>query len=82
MKKYITILAVSLICHAQAAETSPPYFSTVDDLIAHIKQSPLENVLYDTNGFIVGVTLPPDCSTDRNIHLLSQIKSIRHLHIR
>src|SRR5579859_5390126 len=81
MKKHITILAVSLICHALAAEDARQNFQSVDDLIAHVKQAYQEAVLYDTNGFIVEVTLLPDCSTDRNIHLLSQIKSIRNLRI-
>lgn len=84
MKKYITILAVNVICYAAVAQTTPQYFATVEDLIADLKQSPptnfyLTNVFYDTNGAIVGVTLPPDRSTEHNLHLLSQIKSLKYL---
>jgi hypothetical protein len=79
MKKYITILAVSLVCHAQAAEDTRENFQSVDGLIAHIKQADPEHVLYDTNGFVVGVELVSVRSTDHNLQLLSQIKSLRYL---
>ena len=79
MKKYITMLVVSLIGYVSVAEDLPRYFSTVDDLIANVKQVDPTNVSYDTNGFIVGVVLPPGYSTDRNLHLLSQTKSVRYL---
>lgn len=79
--KWIAVLAASLTCHALAAEVTPQYFQTVDGLIANVKQAEPTDILYDTNGVIVGVYLPLDCSTDRNLHLLSKIKSVRYLHI-
>jgi hypothetical protein len=79
MKKYIAMLVVSLIGYVSVAEDIPRYFSTVDDLIANVKQADPMNVSYDANGFIVGVVLPPGYSTDRNLHLLSQTKSLRRV---
>ncbi len=79
MKKYITILAVSLICHALAAEDTRQNFQSVDDLIASIKKVDPTRVYYDTNGFIVGLELVSVRSTDHNLQLLSQIKSLRYL---
>src|SRR5277367_4609845 len=81
MKKYITMLAISLICHVTVAELIPQNFQSVDSLIANVKKDGSGCILYDTNGIIVGVQLPGDCCTDRNLHLLSKIKSIRYLFI-
>jgi len=81
MKTYITILVISLICHDLVAENIAQYFQTVDDLIANVKQAEPTDIFYDTNGIIVGVRLPLDCCTDRNLRLLSKIKSIRYLTI-
>lgn len=81
MKGLIAILTLSLICHFSFAEVTPRYFQTVDELIANIKEEHPERLYYDTNGAVEGVELPLGCSTDRNLRLLSKIKSIRYLHI-
>ncbi len=77
MKKYVTLLTISLICHYSLAEVTPQDFQTVNELIANVKKENPRDILYDTNGIIVGVELPH--SSDRKLHLLSDIKSIRYL---
>ena len=79
VKKYITILAVSLICHNLAAEDIAQHFQTVDTLITYVKQANPTDIICDTNEIIVGVHLPLDCCTDSNLRLLGKIKSIRYL---
>jgi hypothetical protein len=77
----LTILAMSLICHDLAAADKPRDFQTVDNLIANVKQADPKDLLYDTNGTIVGAKLPFACCTDHNLGLLSEIKTLRYLHI-
>lgn len=80
-KKYITVLALSLICLDSVAKDTPQYFQSVDDLIAATKEENPTLVLRDTSGIIEGVTLLPQFSTDRNVRLLGEIKSLRYLRI-
>lgn len=80
-KKYATVLVVSLVCHFSSAEVTPRYFQTVDELIAAIKQEEPKRVHYDSNGVIEGLELQSKFGTDRDLRLLSNIKSIRYLHI-
>ncbi len=79
MKKYITLLAISLICHDSVAEIVRRDFQTVDDLVANVKKEEPTDILYDTNGIIVGMELRPAFSTDGNLRLLSKIKSVKYL---
>jgi hypothetical protein len=83
MKKYITILAMSLIWLDLVASDYDKSrdFQTVEDLIAYVRQTYPDHLLYDTNGIIAGVTLPFAGCTDHNLHLLSEIKTLRYLHI-